>query len=73
LDAAHRKSVLLKLIIGLLQPDSGSIRIHGQDIAGLTLDQLGEIRKKIGFSVSSRPRFYDSLTVGTERGFSTAA
>jgi len=40
---------LLKLIIGLQKPDSGSVRIHGQDIAGLALDQLGEIRKKMGF------------------------
>src|SRR5579863_10216345 len=43
------KSVLLRLIIGLQKPDSGSVCIHGQDIAGLKLDQLGEIRKKMGF------------------------
>src|SRR6202166_975315 len=43
------KSVLLKLIIGLEKPDSGSILIHGRDIAGLSLDQLGEIRMKMGF------------------------
>ena len=47
------KSVLLRLIIGLEKPDSGSVRIHGQDIAGLALDQLGEIRKKMGFPVSA--------------------
>src|SRR5271165_3615633 len=56
------KSVLLKLIIGLEKPDSGSIRIHGQDIAGLTLDQLGEIRKKMGF-LFQHAALYDSLTV----------
>src|ERR1019366_6019569 len=43
------KSVLLRLIIGLEKSDSGSVRIHGQDIAGLALDQLSEIRKKMGF------------------------
>jgi len=43
------KSVLLRLVIGLEKPDSGSVRIQGQDIAGLALDQLGEIRKKMGF------------------------
>ena len=32
------KSVLLKLMIGLQKPDSGSIRIHGQDIAGLEMN-----------------------------------
>jgi phospholipid/cholesterol/gamma-HCH transport system ATP-binding protein len=56
------KSVLLKLIIGLQQPDSGSICIHGQEIAGLPIDQLNEIRKKIGF-LFQQAALYDSLTV----------
>src|ERR1039458_2817771 len=41
------KSVLLRLIIGLQKPNSGSVCIHGHDIAGLALDQIGEIRKKM--------------------------
>lgn len=56
------KSVLLRLIIGLDAPDSGSVRIHGQNIAGLTLDKLGEIRKKMGF-LFQHAALYDSLTV----------
>jgi len=56
------KSVLLRLIIGLQRPDSGSVCIHGQDIAGLTLDQLGEIRKKVGF-LFQHAALYDSLSV----------
>jgi phospholipid/cholesterol/gamma-HCH transport system ATP-binding protein len=56
------KSVLLKLIIGLQEPDSGSVRILGQDIGGLTLDQMGEIRKKMGF-LFQHAALYDSLTV----------
>jgi len=56
------KSVLLRLIIGLEKPDSGLVRIHGQDIAGLPLDQLGEIRKKMGF-LFQHAALYDSLTV----------
>jgi phospholipid/cholesterol/gamma-HCH transport system ATP-binding protein len=56
------KSVLLRLIIGLEKPDSGSVRIHGQDIAGLGLDQLGEIRRKMGF-LFQHAALYDSLTV----------
>ena len=56
------KSVLLRLIIGLQQPDSGSVRIHGQDIAGLSLDQLSVIRKKMGF-LFQHAALYDSLTV----------
>jgi phospholipid/cholesterol/gamma-HCH transport system ATP-binding protein len=56
------KSVLLRIIIGLEKPDSGSVRIHGEGIAGLALDQLGEIRKKIGF-LFQQAALYDSLTV----------
>jgi phospholipid/cholesterol/gamma-HCH transport system ATP-binding protein len=56
------KSVLLRIIIGLEKPDSGSVRIHGQDIAGLALDRLGEIRIKMGF-LFQHAALYDSLTV----------
>jgi phospholipid/cholesterol/gamma-HCH transport system ATP-binding protein len=56
------KSVLLRLIIGLEKPDSGSVCIHGRDITDLTLDQLGEIRKKMGF-LFQHAALYDSLTV----------
>lgn len=56
------KSVLLKLLIGLQQPDSGSIRIHGQEVTGLSRDQLNEIRKKIGF-LFQNSALYDALTV----------
>ena len=62
------KSVLLRLIIGLEKPDSGSVRIHGQDIAGLALDQLGEIRKKMGF-LFQHAALYDSLTVAENVAF----
>jgi phospholipid/cholesterol/gamma-HCH transport system ATP-binding protein len=56
------KSVLLRLIIGLQKPDSGSIRIQGQDIAGMTLDQMGDVRKQMGF-LFQHAALYDSLTV----------
>ena len=56
------KSVLLKLIVGLQQPDRGSIRIHGQDIVGLRMDALNEVRLKIGF-LFQQAALYDSLTV----------
>ncbi|MGA2981918.1 MAG: ABC transporter ATP-binding protein [Terriglobales bacterium] len=56
------KSVLLRLIIGLEKPDSGSVLIHGRDITGLGLDQLGEIRMKMGF-LFQHAALYDSLTV----------
>jgi phospholipid/cholesterol/gamma-HCH transport system ATP-binding protein len=62
------KSVLLRLIIGLEQPDSGSIRIQGQEIVGLALDGMGEIRKKMGF-LFQHAALYDSLTVGENVAF----
>jgi phospholipid/cholesterol/gamma-HCH transport system ATP-binding protein len=62
------KSVLLRLIIGLDQPDSGSIRIGGEDIAGLAMDQLGQIRKKMGF-LFQHAALYDSLTVAENVAF----
>src|SRR5580692_290299 len=62
------KSVLLRLIIGLEKPDSGSVRIHGQNISGLALDRLGEVRMKMGF-VFQQAALYDSLTVEENVGF----
>ncbi len=56
------KSVLLKLLIGLQKPDSGSIRILGQDIGGLGMDALNEVRKKMGF-LFQQSALYDSLNV----------
>ncbi len=62
------KSVLLRLIIGLVDPDSGTVHIHGQDIAGLALDQMGDIRKKMGF-LFQHAALYDSLTVAENVAF----
>lgn len=58
------KSVLLKLIVGLQKPDSGSIQIHGQEITGrgLTFEELNNVRKKIGF-LFQEAALYDSLTL----------
>jgi phospholipid/cholesterol/gamma-HCH transport system ATP-binding protein len=56
------KSVLLKLIIGLQKPDSGSILINGQEITRLSLEAINELRKKMGF-VFQHAALYDSLTV----------
>ena len=62
------KSVLLRLIIGLQKPDSGSVRVQGQDITGLDLDRLAEIRKKMGF-LFQHAALYDSLTVAQNVAF----
>lgn len=62
------KSVLLRLIIGLVRPDSGSIQIQGQDISGLSVDELGVVRKKMGF-LFQHAALYDSLTVAENVAF----
>jgi phospholipid/cholesterol/gamma-HCH transport system ATP-binding protein len=56
------KSVLLKIIVGLQQPDSGSVCIQGSETVGLSRNDLTEIRKKIGF-LFQNSALYDSLTV----------
>lgn len=56
------KSVLLKLIIGLQKPDSGSILVQGQEITSLDLQEMTEIRKKMGFLFQGAA-LYDSLSV----------
>ena len=56
------KSVLLKLLIRLQTPDSGSIRIAGEEVTKLNEKRLMEIRKKIGF-LFQQAALYDSLTV----------
>src|SRR5450755_3733428 len=43
------KSVLLRMIVGLQYPDSGTVRVFGKDTAGLSLDELAPIRKRMGF------------------------
>ena len=56
------KSVFLKLVIGLQQPDSGSVQIHGQEIQGMNISQLNELRKKVGF-LFQQAALYDSFNV----------
>lgn len=56
------KSVLIKCIIGLIKPDSGTISVFGQDILGLSSDELDKVRMKTGFLFQSNA-LYDSMTV----------
>jgi phospholipid/cholesterol/gamma-HCH transport system ATP-binding protein len=56
------KSVLIKCIVRLLDPDDGTIRVLGEDVGALKRDELGEMRKKIGFLFQSGA-LYDSMTV----------
>ncbi len=60
------KSVLLKLVTGLMQPDGGEIRIDGEPISNVK--DLNRIRRKIGMLFQSAALF-DSMTVEENVGF----
>jgi phospholipid/cholesterol/gamma-HCH transport system ATP-binding protein len=62
------KSVLLKNLIGLMQPDAGEILIDGRNIIGLNERQLGAIRQKIGILFQGAALF-DSMTVAENIAF----
>lgn len=63
------KSVLLKLIIGLLEPDEGNIWVDSKDLTSLAEREMDEVRKRFGMVFQSSALF-DSLTVGQNVGFS---
>jgi len=56
------KSVLLKCMAGLLEPDKGEIFIHGKNVVHLPVGELNEMRKRIGFLFQGSA-LYDSMTV----------
>ncbi len=63
------KSVFLKIIMGLLEPDNGEVWIDGKEITKLTNKEMDEVRKRIGM-VFQFSALFDSLTVGENVGFS---
>lgn len=56
------KSVLIKIISGLLKPDAGIVQVLGQEVAKISEKELQLLRLKIGFSFQSSA-LYDSMTV----------
>ena len=62
------KSVILKLILGLLKPDSGSIFVHGVRTDTMTEDELMGIRDDIGM-LFQESALFDSLTVAENVGY----
>ena len=62
------KSVLLKHLIGLLHPDSGSVEIDGEDLCALNERQLLRVRHKFGMLFQSAALF-DSMSVAENVGF----
>jgi phospholipid/cholesterol/gamma-HCH transport system ATP-binding protein len=62
------KSVLLKHLIGLMQPDSGKVLVSGEDIVGMNERELLRVRRRFGMLFQSAALF-DSLTVAENVGF----
>ena len=56
------KSVMIKCLMGLMQADSGNIKIMGKDITKLSRNEFDELRTEIGFLFQGSA-LYDSMTV----------
>lgn len=56
------KSVMIKCLVGLMQPDSGTIEIMNKNIVNLTQNEFNELRTDIGFLFQGSA-LYDSMTV----------
>jgi phospholipid/cholesterol/gamma-HCH transport system ATP-binding protein len=57
------KSVAIKHIVGLLEPDEGTVFVDGQEVPRLKRDQLAALRSNVGY-VFQFAALFDSLTVG---------
>ena len=62
------KSVLIKIICGLLKPDSGQVNVLGKEVENLSRKALQELRLEIGFSFQNSA-LYDSMTVRENLAF----
>lgn len=62
------KSVLIKIIVGLLKPDAGDVRVMGQEVAKLDKKALDAVRRHIGFSFQ-HSALYDSMSVSENLSF----
>jgi phospholipid/cholesterol/gamma-HCH transport system ATP-binding protein len=62
------KSVSLQMLLGFLKPDSGMIRVAGENICGFSERQLQEIRRKVTM-VFQNGALFDSITVGENVAF----
>lgn len=62
------KSVLIKIIAGLLKPDSGTVNVLGYDVPTLDAKELNELRLQLGFSFQNSA-LYDSMSVKENLAF----
>ena len=62
------KTTILRVILGLLRPESGSVTVAGRDVVGLSEEELRPVRLDIGM-VFQEGALFDSLTVGENVGY----
>jgi phospholipid/cholesterol/gamma-HCH transport system ATP-binding protein len=62
------KTTILRLILGLLKPDSGTIVVDGTEVSVLSEEEMRPVRMKIGM-VFQEGALFDSLTVGDNVGY----
>lgn len=62
------KSVLLRHIVGLIEPDEGRVLVEGEDLTGRSSRELSPIRRRIGFLFQNAALF-DSISVGENVAF----
>ena len=62
------KSTILRLILGLLKPDSGHIFVNGDQVDGMTEDEMMKVRADLGM-VFQEGALFDSLTVRENVGY----
>ena len=62
------KSVALRILMGFLKPDSGTVLVAGQNIAGLSEREMQEVRRKVTM-VFQNGALFDSITVGENVAF----
>lgn len=65
---AAGKSLVLKLVTGLLRPDSGTVSVDGCNVTALSELELGEFRRRIGMQFQNNALF-DSMTVADNVAF----
>jgi phospholipid/cholesterol/gamma-HCH transport system ATP-binding protein len=65
------KTTILRLILGLLKPDAGTITVAGMNVAELSEEELRPVRLRVGM-VFQEGALFDSLTVGDNVGFQLA-
>jgi phospholipid/cholesterol/gamma-HCH transport system ATP-binding protein len=62
------KSVLIKIVVGLIRPDAGEVLVYDKNVHMLKQRELDQIRRRVGFSFQSSA-LYDSMTVEENLSF----